>query len=150
MLFAQENPIDIVASRLGEKWRNLENAWANANRTRADLTAALANFDSTDMTVVFFGSLARKEFTAGSDADWTLLVDGPAGAQHLDLHDAVRESVRGVIEKQPGAECTFGSITFSHDVVHHIGGEDDTNRNITQRILLLLESTPADQAPTLV
>ena len=30
----------------------------------------------------------------------------------------------------------------SHDLVHEIGGEDDTNSNTTRRVLLLLESLP--------
>jgi hypothetical protein len=30
----------------------------------------------------------------------------------------------------------------SHDIVHEIGGEDDTNSNTTRRVLLLLESWP--------
>jgi len=33
-------------------------------------------------------------------------------------------------------------MAFSHDIVHEIGGQNDTNRNTTQRILLLLESHP--------
>ena len=33
-------------------------------------------------------------------------------------------------------------MVFSHNLVHEIGGEDDTNRNTTRRLLLLLESTP--------
>jgi hypothetical protein len=33
-------------------------------------------------------------------------------------------------------------MAFSHDIVHQIGGQNDTNKNTTQRILLLLESTP--------
>jgi hypothetical protein len=31
-------------------------------------------------------------------------------------------------------------MAFSHELVHRIGGEDDTNKNATRRILLLLES----------
>lgn len=31
-------------------------------------------------------------------------------------------------------------MVFSHDLIHEIGGEDDTNRNTTRRLLLLLES----------
>jgi hypothetical protein len=31
-------------------------------------------------------------------------------------------------------------MAFSHDIIHEIGGQDDTNKNMTQRILLLLES----------
>ena len=42
---------------------------------------------------------------------------------------------------KPGDTGTFGTIASSHDVVHHIGGLDDTNRNMTRRLLLLLEST---------
>lgn len=34
----------------------------------------------------------------------------------------------------------FGKMTFSHDVIHQIGGADDSNVNTTQRMLLLLES----------
>jgi hypothetical protein len=35
----------------------------------------------------------------------------------------------------------FGQITFSHDLIHYIGGQDDTNHNLSRRILLLLESS---------
>jgi hypothetical protein len=31
-------------------------------------------------------------------------------------------------------------MAFSHDIIHQIGGQNDTNKNTTQRILLLLES----------
>jgi len=33
-------------------------------------------------------------------------------------------------------------MAFSHDLVHHIGGQADTNSNTTQRILMLLEAFP--------
>jgi hypothetical protein len=33
-------------------------------------------------------------------------------------------------------------MAFSHDIIHQIGGQNDTNKNTTQRILLLLESLP--------
>jgi len=32
-------------------------------------------------------------------------------------------------------------MAFSHDIIHQIGGQNDTNKNTTQRILLLLESS---------
>jgi hypothetical protein len=34
----------------------------------------------------------------------------------------------------------FGNISFSHELLHNIGGQSDTNHNLTKRILLLLES----------
>jgi hypothetical protein len=41
----------------------------------------------------------------------------------------------------PGATGTFGNLAFSHELIHQIGGQYDTNTNTTQRVLLLLEST---------
>jgi hypothetical protein len=43
---------------------------------------------------------------------------------------------------EPGPTGTFGNMGFSHQLVHLIGGQEDTNKNMTQRILLLLESVP--------
>ena len=43
--------------------------------------------------------------------------------------------------RPPGQTGTFGNMAFSHDIIHQIGGQNDTNKNTTQRILLLLEST---------
>ncbi|MCI0723827.1 MAG: nucleotidyltransferase domain-containing protein [Acidobacteria bacterium] len=40
----------------------------------------------------------------------------------------------------PGRTGMFGNLAFSHSLIHQIGGQDDTNRNTTQRMLLLLES----------
>ena len=42
--------------------------------------------------------------------------------------------------KKPGPTGVFGNFAFSHPIVHQIGGQEDTNKNTTQRILLLLES----------
>jgi hypothetical protein len=41
---------------------------------------------------------------------------------------------------RPGPEATFGGLVFSHDLINYIGGGDDTNANLTRRMLLLLES----------
>lgn len=49
--------------------------------------------------------------------------------------------VDGIAAKKTGAEGTFSAMVFSHDLIHEIGGEDDSNRNTTRRLLLLLEST---------
>ena len=47
---------------------------------------------------------------------------------------------------KPNAGGPFGNLTFSHDLIHKIGGDDDTNRNTTQRLLLLLESSPVGRS----
>lgn len=52
--------------------------------------------------------------------------------------------IRAILKRNkyesPGRTGIFGNVAFSHPIVHEIGGEDDTNKNTTQRILLLLES----------
>jgi hypothetical protein len=100
----------------------------------------LVRKDSEDTSIVVFGSLARDEYTKGSDIDWTLLIDGFADPAQLALTREIGTVVSGYSAKQTGPEEVFGTMAFSHDLVHQIGGGDDTNRNTTPRILLLLES----------
>jgi hypothetical protein len=96
--------------------------------------------DSEDCSVVVSGSLARDEFTPGSDIDWTLLIDGQADPGVIEILPRIRRVADEAAAKPPGPEGTFGEMAFSHSLIHQIGGEDDTNRNTTRRILLLLES----------
>ena len=100
---------------------------------------------SSDVDFVMFGSIARNECTSGSDLDWTLLIDGQANSEHLNTSFNIKRIIKEKIAAEtnlndPGATGMFGQITFSHDLIHNIGGEEDTNHNITRRILLLLES----------
>ena len=114
---------------------------ARSEATRNDLfQRSFKGIDSDDISIVVYGSLARGEFTEGSDIDWTLLVDGIADPKHLDLARKVENIISEAGGKSPGREGTFGSLTFSHELVQQIGGQEDTNRNSTRRILLLLES----------
>lgn len=129
-----------LQQRLGINWRHIDAARSRAQAKREELRTSLKRIDSEDTSVVVFGSLARDEFTPGSDIDWTLLVDGSADPIHLQLARKIDEMISNAASKRPGREGTFGSLSFSHELVHRIGGEDDTNRNTTRRILLLLES----------
>ncbi len=126
--------------RLGADWLHLTKARSLAQAKRKRLCSALQRIDSEDTSVVVLGSLARDESTAGSDIDCILLVDGSADPKHLELVRKVEQIVSQVASKKPGREGTFGTLSFSHELVHRIGGDDDTNRNTTRRILLLLES----------
>lgn len=129
-----------LEQRLGTSWSNLKAARSLAQAKRHELRTSLKRIDSEDTSVVVFGSLARDEFTEGSDIDWTLLVDGSADPKHLELARKIDEIVSNAASKKSGREGTFGSLSFSHELVNRIGGEDDTNRNTTRRILMLLES----------
>jgi Nucleotidyltransferase domain len=117
---------------------------AEAKRVRDELDALLmeqlGKYASEDTSLVVFGSLARGEWTAGSDLDWTYLVDSQANSDHLRIAQKIGKVVRDHYTG-PGATGTFGNLAFSHELIHQIGGQYDTNENTTQRILLLLEST---------
>ena len=116
-----------------------ERAEGTRSAVNGILTAHFGNLSNKDASFVVFGSLARDEWTSGSDLDWTLVIDGQADPEHVVI---AREICRALEKefKSPGATGIFGTLSFSHDLVHRIGGQHDTNQNTTQRILLLLEA----------
>lgn len=124
-------------------WSNILTAARDSKKQRERLNSILHDpLGNGDVSFVVFGSLAREEWTQASDVDWTLLIDGQANPEHL----TIAQSIKGVLKKndfsEPGGTGVFGNLSFSHEIIHQIGGQNDTNRNTTQRILLLLESIP--------
>ena len=92
-----------------------------------------------DVAVVLFGSWGRRELTEHSDDDWLLLVDGPLRDGLAPDVEEVR-SLLGAGDRRPGTQGAFGTVSSGRDLVQHIGLEEDDNRNLTQRMLLMLES----------
>ena len=115
-----------------------------SSKTREDLDNLLSSqirrYTSDDTSLVVFGSLGRDEWTSSSDLDWTFLIDGGANSDHLLIAQDIQKVLEKANFQKPGPTGTFGNMAFSHDIIHQIGGQDDTNKNTTQRILLLLES----------
>lgn len=126
--------------RLGLSWPTIERVRERAEARLTELRQSIGDRTPSDTSVVVFGSIARGEVTVGSDVDWTLLVDSQAYPGHLAAALDIDEILVENRYKKHGIEGTFGGLAFSHDIVHYIGGQADTNRNTTQRILLLLES----------
>jgi predicted nucleotidyltransferase len=120
----------------------ISKAPALSSETLTKLRKSLKDSDSDDTSIVVSGSLGREEFTPGSDIDWTLLVDGIADPNHHVLFHDAKQKISQFAAKSVGKEGTFAAFVSSHDLIHNIGGEDDTNRNLTRRLLLLLESQP--------
>src|SRR5437868_9625673 len=108
----------------------------DSEQTRAKLDGLLSKqiprYASEDTSLVVFGSLARGEWTSGSDLDWTYLIDGQANSDHLRIAQKINRLVRERFIG-PGATGTFGNLAFSHELIHQIGGQNDTNKNTTQR-----------------
>src|SRR6266436_9262210 len=106
------------------------------------LSTQIGKYTSEDTSLVVFGSLARGQWTSASYLDWTYLIDGQANSDHLVIAQKIQKILKDHKERfrPPGQTGTFGNMAFSHDIIHQIGGHNDTNRNTTERILLLLES----------
>ena len=65
-----------------KQWFTIAAANQNALEVQTLLLNNLRQFTSDDADVVVFGSLARREWTSGSDVDWTMLIDGQADPEH--------------------------------------------------------------------
>lgn len=118
-----------------------------------------------ETSLVLLGSWGRAEVTAVSDLDW-LLVDASAerapespgsdpvpraqlaldpelpGAP-LAAHLGDLEQIMARYGASPGSQGTFGTEVHVEDLAGRIGLDEDSNHNLTRRMLLLLESVPA-------
>ncbi|MCX4247808.1 nucleotidyltransferase domain-containing protein [Paraliomyxa miuraensis] len=126
--------------RLGVRWEKISRARDKTEEIVATLRAELRGLEDPNCSVIVTGSLGRGEADEGSDCDWFLLVDGPSDPQHARLAREIGTKIRSVVSKDVGPTGTFGEIVASHDLVHRIAGSDDTNKNLTRRMLLLAES----------
>ena len=131
-----------LCGKIGKRWNGIDAAARAAATEREKIAGILSDHRlvPADTSFVVFGSLARDEWTVGSDVDWTLLVDGIASPDHFKVAQEIADRFTQAKLQPPGPTGTFGNLAFSHEIVHHIGGEADTNRNTTRRVLLLLES----------
>lgn len=84
---ATSDPIADLERATGPSWSAIKDAAVAATAKRNTLVDELtkAKLVPPDSTFVMFGSMARNEVTAGSDLDWTLLVDGQCDTRHLDV-----------------------------------------------------------------
>ncbi len=139
--------LEQLAEHSGQGFPNLLEARARTERELPRMRDRVHDVPiDDDVSVVLFGSWGREELTEHSDDDWAILVNGPERA-------AVRPSVAemeahiGVGERKPGTQGVFGNVVFCDHLVERIGLDADDNRNLTRRILLLLESQPSANDP---
>lgn len=109
-------------------------------RTAAELEtrrAAVAGIGlPATSALCLMGSWGRHEVVDGSDDDWLLLVEDDT----VDV--ALQAAIRRVLPGEPGAEGVFGNAASARHLIDRIGLDRDDNKNLTRRILLLLESQP--------
>ena len=158
-----------LATRTPEGFPALLAARERSAAGLAGLSRDLAEIRLPEQTsVVLLGSWGRSEVTGLSDLDWlvvdasaerapkpvgapvpraqlTLDPDFPGAPAEVHLGDLAAVMQRHGAE--PGTQGTFGTAVHVDDLVNHIGLEEDSNRNLTQRMLLVLESVAATGAP---
>lgn len=137
--------LDRLRGTSPNRWPNMAAAQALSHQKMAVLSKIAGDLPQTDEgSLVVFGSLARGEFTEGSDLDWTIMIDGRADSNHLEVVHALKRRLQEEGFGKPGPTEVFGGLVFSHELIHAIGGDEDSNKNMTRRLLLILESSPID------
>jgi hypothetical protein len=129
-----------LAEQTGEEFAAIT---AARERTAAGLAERRTRLEGivldADAAVVLLGSWGRHEVTSASDDDAIVLFCG-------EPRDGARPEP-GVVANlfggpAPGPEGLFGATAWLVDLIDRIGLEDDTNTNLTRRMLFLLESAP--------
>lgn len=90
-----------------------------------------------DATVVLTGSWGRREVTSESDDDFLVLIEG---TRRADPRPSVEAAADVLGARPPGREEMFGTHVWLEDLREKIGRDEDSNANLTRRMLLILES----------
>lgn len=90
-----------------------------------------------DATIVLTGSWGRHEVTSESDDDFMVVFEG---SPREGARPSVNEVARVLGGPPPGVEDIFGRPVSLDDLRGKIGRDEDTNANLTRRMLFVLES----------
>lgn len=140
MAGSDKSPLELLSAAAGREFPNLLKAREATAAGFADRSPKLEAFEhDDDVSVVLMGSWGRAEVTSGSDDDFMVLVNGP---ERSEVKPSI-EQVKSVLTEAPGSQGLFGNPVFCDLLVDNIGLDRDDNRNLTRRMLFLLESAPA-------
>lgn len=134
---------ELLAEQAGIEIPHILQARRHSQESFTTISQALDGEDIPDsISVCVFGSWARHELTSESDHDWAILTAQPTDEQDPEIFAAMRAASRhlGGEGHAPGSQETFGVPFDVHTLAHNVGLEDDTNKNLTRRMLLLFES----------
>ena len=90
-----------------------------------------------DAVVLVCGSYARREASEQSDIDYFMVSDGTDTGP--DLNESVASAIGNIVPNHPTKDGAFGVPVNRNEILANIGGDNDSNQNITRRILFLLE-----------
>ena len=90
-----------------------------------------------DTVVLACGSYARREASPQSDIDYFMISDSAGRAPALI--ESVRSEIERIVPNIPSKDGAFAVEVDRGEILDNIGGDNDSNQNITRRILFLLE-----------
>src|SRR4051812_15364018 len=139
---AVESGVAALAARTGEAFAPIAAARERTTTGLAERRARLAGVAmDADATVVLLGSWGRHEVTSASDDDAIVLFTGKG------TRPSAEDVATALGGPPPGREGLFGKEVRLTDLTGRIGLDDDTNTNLTQRMLFLLESVAVAGEP---
>jgi hypothetical protein len=130
--------LEVLSEASGRDFPNLFDARKRTAEGLEDRRNALEELRrDDDVAIVLMGSWGRAEVTSESDDDFMVLVRG----DHEDVSPAISD-VEQVLDRAAGDQGIFGKPVSSRKLIERIGLEEDSNSNLSRRLLLLLESVP--------
>ena len=114
-----------------------DRCWKYSEDTLNELRTRLEDISLRDEVVLVCGSYARREASPNSDIDFFILSNDTKG--NSSPIDRVRTAIKEVAPHEPSENGAFGGSVDRNQMLENIGGDDDTNRTMTRRILFLLE-----------
>ncbi len=116
----------------------IDNAKIFSNEKLEKLRDAIKSIVPSGEMVLTNGSYARREASEGSDIDFYILTNTSPQSEP-EWVGKVREAISAIVPLEPAADGAFSKFEVRESLLRNIGGEQDSNVNITRRMLLLLE-----------
>ena len=85
------------------------------------------------------GSYARLEASPAADLDYFAICRTREQSAEAEALDAIAPDLLRIVGKAPAVGGAFGEVEDLDTMLSNIGGNDDSNRKITRRMLFLLE-----------
>jgi len=114
---------------------------AHSSSKLVEIGKQLSKVDDPRFSIIVVGSYARMEANSRSDFDYFLYSPKKSTRKAESLHKNIAEIICGCGISPPSAGGPFGDgYCCLSDFTTKIGGDHETNKSLTRRLLLLLES----------
>jgi hypothetical protein len=129
-----------LGAATGVGFAHIAAARNETDRRLVERRERLASLDvDRDATVVLMGSWGRREVTSESDDDFMVLFES---SQRIEVEPTAGQVAEALGGRPPGEEEIFYRQVWLDDLREKIGRDEDSNANLTRRMLLVLESVP--------